>query len=471
MVPNVGNDTFIFKSRIGFSPKLQLGPLNADDETMPTHTRLPAALLGTLLSMSPLTADTSTLSELELARRAAEIHESVLTLDTHADTPMVMMRDGFDVAKRNSWVPDLAQVDIPRMIEGGMDGVFFACFVSQGPRDAEGNEKAKARAFAMIEKVHEAIEENSDTVELATTADAAYRIEKAGKRAIYIGIENGYPIGNDLGLLSEFYELGVRYITLCHFTNNDISDSSTDPKGPEHGGLSAFGEEVVKEMNRLGIVVDVSHTSDETFWDSIKISKAPIIASHSAIDAVFSHPRNLKDDMLKALAENGGVVQVNGYSAYLAELAEPSPERKAAQEAFNEEFPRWWTITDPEKRKAAMKRRAEIEGEFPQPRATLADFVDHIDHAVKVAGINHVGIGMDFDGGGGVDEVMDISEMGQITLELVRRGYTKEEIAKLWGGNFTRVMRENEVVANKMRLGIHAVYAGETGSKTTPMIQ
>ena len=419
---------------------------------MPKSLTTTLCLIGGLISTGPLTANLTDISELELARKAAEIHDRVLTMDTHADTPMVMMRDGFDVAQRHQWVPDLAQVDFPRMIEGGMDGVFFACFVSQGPRNAEGNAQAKERAFAMIAKVHEAIEANSDTVSLATTADAAYRIEKEGKRAIYIGIENGYPIGNDLTLLRDFYAQGVRYITLCHFTNNDIADSSTDPKGPEHGGLSAFGEEVVKEMNRLGIIVDVSHTSDETFWDSIAISKAPIIASHSAIDAVFSHPRNLKDDMLVALAENGGVVQVNGYSAYLADLPEPSPERKAATEAFNAEFPRWWTITDPEKRKAAMARRAEIEGTYPQPRATLADFVDHIDHAVKVAGIDHVGIGMDFDGGGGVQEVMDISEMGQITLELVRRGYTEEAIGKLWGGNFARVMRDTEKVAKALQL-------------------
>ncbi|MGB0371953.1 MAG: dipeptidase [Opitutales bacterium] len=419
---------------------------------MPAHLQLTILCAGFFLAPRYPLAQDLELSELELARKAAEIHESVLTLDTHADTPMVMMRDGFDVAKRHQWVPDLAQVDFPRMIEGGMDGVFFACFVSQGPRNGEGNTQAKERAFAMINKVHEAIAANSETVELATTADAAYRIEKTGKRAIYIGIENGYPIGNDLGLLQEFYELGVRYITLCHFTNNDIADSSTDPKGPEHGGLSPFGEEVVKEMNRLGILVDVSHTSDETFWDSIELSTAPIIASHSSVDAVFSHPRNLKDDMLKALAKNGGVIQINGYSAYLADLPESSPERKAATEAFNKDFPRWWTITDPERRKAAMSRRAEIEAASPQPRATLADFVDHVDHAVSVAGIEHVGIGMDFDGGGGVQEVMDISEMGQVTVELVRRGYSKEAIAKLWGGNFTRVMREVEAAAEAYRM-------------------
>ena len=391
------------------------------------------------------------ISELDLARKAAEIHERVLTMDTHADTPMVMMR-GLDVAERHQWVPDMAQVDFPRMSEGGMDGVFFACFVSQGPRTPEGNGAAKERAVAMIEKVHSAIEENSDIVALATTADAAYRIEKAGKRAIYIGIENGYPVGNDLSLLSEFYTMGVRYITLCHFTNNDIADSSTDPNGPEHGGLSELGFDVVKEMNRLGIVVDVSHTSDETFWDSIEVSTAPIIASHSSVDAVFSHPRNLKDDMLKALAENGGVIQINGYSAYLAELPEASPDRQAAMEAFSAEFPRWWTITDPEKRKEIQRRRADIEGKFPQPRASLADFIDHVDHAVKVAGIDHVGIGMDFDGGGGVNEVMDISEMGQITLELVRRGYSESDIAKLWGENFLRVMRKAEETADLMRL-------------------
>ena len=294
---------------------------------MPNYSTLSITLLSACITGASLTASEPALSELELARKAAEIHDSVLTLDTHADTPMVMMRDGFDVAKRSQWVPDLAQVDIPRMIEGGMDGVFFACFVSQGPRDAEGNKKAKERAFAMIQKVHESIEENPDTMVLATTQTLPTSKKRANAPFISVS-KMATPLETTSALLGQFYSMGVRYITLCHFTNNDIADSSTDPKGPEHGGLSIFGEQVVKEMNRLGIIVDVSHTSDETFWDAIKLSKAPIIASHSSVDAVFSHPRNLKDDMLEALAENGGVIQINGYSAYLADLPEPSLNAK-----------------------------------------------------------------------------------------------------------------------------------------------
>jgi membrane dipeptidase len=268
--------------------------------------------------------------------------------------------------------------------------------------------------------------------------DDAYQAEKEGKRAIFIGIENGYPIGNDLSLIGHFYKRGARYITLCHTRNNDICDSSTD--STEFNGLSDFGVQVVKEMNRLGMMVDVSHISDSSFYDVLKVSEVPVIASHSSSRAICNHPRNLTDDMLIKLAENGGVAQVCILSDYVKEMP-INPQRDSAQNALREKYRGFDDLTD-EEMKNARKEWYGINKTFPPNLATVQDYVDHIDHMVKVAGIDHVGIGTDFDGGGGVNGCYDVSEMQNITIELVKRGYTEEEITKIWGGNIMRVMRE-----------------------------
>ncbi|MFC1852480.1 dipeptidase [candidate division CSSED10-310 bacterium] len=331
----------------------------------------------------------------------SNIHEQVLTVDSHVDTPYFLFHHpDFDLSKWHDPYETNSKLDFPRMQQGALDAAFFAIWVAQGPRTVEGNENAKQRALDMATLIHDNLFRHEHLAELAITPDDAYRLEQEGKRAIFIGLENGYPIGNELSLVETFFDLGVRYITLCHTRNNDICDSSTDPNGPEHGGLSQFGFAVVREMNRLGVMVDVSHISDDAFFDVLNCSTVPVIASHSNARALYDHPRNIDDLMIVKLAENGGVIQVNFYY-----LNEPDPHH-------------------------------------PDQLATVSDMVDHIDHIVSVAGVDYVGIGSDFDGGGQLADCFDVSEMPNITRELIQRGYTEKEIQKIWGGNLMRVMSE-----------------------------
>ena len=384
-------------------------------------------------------------SEDETIARALEIHERALTVDTHADTPLRMIEPGFDLAERHNPLDTGSKVDYPRMKEGGLDAIFFAAFVSQDIRDNEGNERAKALVLEMIDAVISSTEENSDLVGLALTPKDAYALERDGKRAIYLAIENGYPIGDDLANIELFFNKGVRYITLVHSSNNDIADSATDSSGAEHNGLSAFGEEVVREMNRLGIMVDVSHASDDVFFDAIALSEAPIIATHSNARSVTEHQRNMSDEMLRLMAENGGVVQMTLLSSYLRDEP-PNPERSAALEELRSSMK---SVSEMSPEERAERRLAfnQINEKFPTPSATVKHVVDHIDHMVSIAGIDHVGIGCDFDGGGGIDGVFDASEVMNITIELVRRGYSEEDIEKIWGKNVMRVFEEVQKVA------------------------
>ena len=384
-------------------------------------------------------------SEDETTARALDIHERVLTVDTHADTPLRMIEPGFDLSERHNPLDTGSKVDYPRMKEGGLDAIFFAAFVSQDIRDNDGNERAKTLVLEMIDAVISSTEENSDLVGLALTPKDAYALERDGKRAIYLAIENGYPIGDDLANIELFFNKGVRYITLVHSSNNDIADSATDSSGAEHNGLSAFGEEVVKEMNRLGIMVDVSHASDDVFFDAIALSEAPIIATHSNARSVTEHQRNMSDEMLRLMAENGGVVQMTLLSSYLRDEP-PNPERSAALEELRSSMKNISVMT-PEERAERRSAFNEINEKFPTPLATVKDVVDHIDHMVSIAGIDHVGIGCDFDGGGGIDGVFDASEVMNITIELVRRGYSEEDIEKIWGKNVMRVFEEVQKVA------------------------
>ncbi|MEN0046623.1 MAG: dipeptidase, partial [Bacteroidota bacterium] len=336
-----------------------------------------------------------------MKQKALKIHDRVLTVDTHADTPLRMIQPGFDMAERHDPNETGSKVDYPRMIEGGLDAIFFAAFVAQDIRDKDGNTRAKNLCLQMIDSIVVSTQRNSDIVGLALNPDDAYALEKAGKRAIYIGIENGYPIGKDLSNVELYFEKGVRYITLVHSSNNDLADSATDRDGPEHGGISAFGGEVVQEMNRLGIMVDVSHGNDSVFYDAIAMSKAPIIASHSNARAVTNHQRNMTDEMLKLMAKNGGVVQLTMLADYLRE-APPNPARDSAIAVLRANMKPVSEMT-PEERTALRKSFQEVGEKYPSPPATVKHVADHIDHIVKVAGIDHVGIGCDFDGGGGIE--------------------------------------------------------------------
>ena len=384
-------------------------------------------------------------SEEEIIARALKIHDRVLTVDTHADTPLRMIEPGFDLAERHDPLETGSKVDYPRMKEGGLDAIFFAAFVSQDIRDDDGNERAKKLVIQMIESVVSSTEQNASLVGLALTPQDAYELEKDGKRAIYLAIENGYPIGSDLKNIELYYDKGVRYITLVHSSNNDIADSATDSSGAEHEGLSAFGEEVVKEMNRLGIMVDVSHASDDVFFDAIAVSEAPIIATHSNARSVTEHQRNMSDEMLRLMAENGGVVQLTLLSSYLRDEPQ-NPERSAALQELRSSMKSLNEMT-PEERAERRVAFNEINEKFPTPLATVEHVVDHIDHMVSIAGIDHVGIGCDFDGGGGIDGVFDASEVMNITIELVRRGYSEEDIEKIWGKNVMRVFEDVQKIA------------------------
>jgi len=374
-----------------------------------------------------------------IEQKAAKIHNKVFTIDSHTDTPLKFFNSDFDIGIEHDGKKGEGKIDIPRMEKGGLDAVFFAVFIGQGDRDSLGHAQAFEKAEQIFKASHTAVKQNADKAEISTTPEQGYLLEKEGKRAIYLGIENGYPIGNNLDNINHFYDLGARYITIVHSHNNDISDSSTDRVGPEYNGLSSFGEEVVKRMNQLGIMIDVSHASDSAFYDVLELTSVPVIASHSCARALCDNPRNLTDDMLVSLAENGGVVQMCILSDYVKKL-DQSQKRKDAKVAFRKKHSNWANYTE-EERKVGLQDWYQLDVDFPPNLATVSDAVDHIDHMVQVAGIDHVGIGTDFDGGGGLKDCIDASELGNITLELVKRGYTEEDIRKIWGGNFMRVFK------------------------------
>ncbi|MCC5842013.1 MAG: dipeptidase [Opitutales bacterium] len=378
--------------------------------------------------------------EAALRQRAAHWHSRCLTVDTHVDTPLVMLRPGFDIGQSHDPREDLSQVDLPRMRAGGADAAFFAIYMAQGERTPEGNATARERAFHIHQTILDGLAPYQHLATLAKDPEGIERLRDAGKRIIVLGMENGWPIGRDLSLLETFHHWGVGYITLCHMLNNDICDSSTDAeRGAEHGGLSEFGQAVVREMNRLGMMVDVSHVSDDAFDDCIRLSRAPIIASHSSCRAICDHARNLTDDQLRALRDHGGVAHMTMFNAYVAPVVETS-ERQAALTEFRARF--GGRDLSPEEMTERRNAFRDLNRAHPVRLASIGQFADHIDHAVKIAGIEHVGIGSDFDGGGGVETCFDASEWPNLTLELVRRGYSLADLRKLWGENSLRVWRD-----------------------------
>ncbi len=393
----------------------------------------------------------ASMSDDEIMERAKEIHASALTIDTHDDIPPTFATDEVDPGVDGS-----RQVDLPKMKSGGLDVAFFIVYVGQSERTPENYQEAKDAAMVKFNAIHRMTEEMyPDKIELAHSADDIERINQSGKLVACIGIENGYVIGKDLSLLKKYYDLGARYITLAHGGHNDICDSATprDNLGDgesEHNGVSEFGKEVIAEMNRLGIMVDVSHISKKAMLDAVAISKSPVIASHSSTRALCDHPRNMDDEQLLALKENGGVMQTVAFRSY---VKKDVPEKVAARDSIREamgitSFAAWRDLSD-EKRTEYRASLAKLDEKWPS--ANVKDFVDHIDHAVKLIGIDHVGISSDFDGGGGVEGWNNAAESLNVTVELVRREYSKEDISKLWGGNLLRVLRENERVARELQ--------------------
>ena len=379
-------------------------------------------------------------SEKFLINKAKTIHESALVVDTHCDTPSRLIRSDFNLGQRHEpGSPGAGQMDFVRMKEGGHDAEFFAAFLGQGPLTAKGYDKAWKQCNQIIDSMEASCARYAHLTEIATTPQDAYRLEKAGKRAAFLGIENGYPLAHKIERVKYFADRGVRYITLAHTRNNQICDSSTDD-APLHNGLSDFGKAVVKEMNRCGVMIDVSHISDKAFYDVLALSKAPVLASHSSARAVAHSPRNLDDDMLRALKANGGVIQICVLDAYLKD----EPERRAAIDAATDSLRAalgpWSQQKTEAERETYRTAYYGIRNRFPTA-AGIQDIVEHINHVVQTIGINHVGIGTDFDGGGGIPGFNDVTDFPALTLALVKQDYSEESIKKIWGGNVMRVLQ------------------------------
>ncbi len=410
-------------------------------------------LIAAAFSLPVLRAGTESPTDDALLRKALLWHERAFTVDTHCDTPFKLLEKGWDIGQyHKTGERGSGCQDLPRMKEGGLDASFFAVFVGQGPRTPEGHAKAREKAGAILDAMDAMVGKYPDLCGRALTPADARRLEKEGKRAIFIGMENGYPIGRDPALIDSFYRRGVRYVTLAHTADNDICDSSTDRRDPEDRGLSDWGKQVVARLNDLGVMIDVSHVSDRSFFDVLSLTRAPLIASHSCARALSDHPRNLSDDMLRALKKNGGVIQLCILDDYV-KMPPANPQREQAfAELFkkvDEAYGGWGGIKDPAARDKLEAEYEAIQARFPQPPVYVKDAVDHIDHIVRLIGIDHVGIGTDFDGGGGLADCRDVTELKNITVELVRRGYSEEQVAKIWGGNAMRVMQQVLDLARK----------------------
>jgi membrane dipeptidase len=407
------------------------------------HGTLPFLLIG--LSACTSFSGRSTVSEAELPAAARAMHARIVTIDTHDDIPLNFATPQVDPLNADR------QVTLTKMKAGGLDVAFFIVFVGQTPRTPENYDRAKADAMTKFDAIRRMTDTMyPDRIALAYSPADVVRIHDSGKLVAAIGIENGYVIGKDLSLIRRYFDLGARYMTLAHTSNNDICDSSTDASGPEHHGLSAFGRQVVGELNRVGMMVDISHVSKDCMMQATALSRAPVVASHSSTRAQADHPRNLDDEQLRAIRKNGGVAQMVALGAY---VRVDIPVKRAAIDSLRRSMGLqgrggFSSLTD-EQRAELQRGMAAINARWPGP--TVRDFVDHIDHAVRIAGIDHVGISSDFDGGGGITGWRDASETMNVTMELIRRGYTEEQIRKLWGGNLLRVWESNQRVAAELQ--------------------
>jgi membrane dipeptidase len=408
-------------------------------------------------------------SEEQLIERARGIHDRVITLDTHVD-----ISPGDFTAERNYTMDLETQVNLPKMEAGGLDVAWFVVYVGQGELNEAAYEEATAAALEKFEAIHRLAQEIApDRIEIAYTSDDVRRIVASGKSVAMIGVENAYQVGTDLSNIERFYELGGRYMSFSHNGHSQFSDSNTGEREDEdwlHGGLSDLGRAAVAEMNRVGMLIDVSHPSKAAIMEMLELSQAPLIASHSSARALNDVSRNLDDEQLRAIADGGGVVQavalasyVNREKANARRTAEQELMAEIAEEADFELLPFRAVFGLPDaEREAYMAQYRELQAsaaprmaglDETAPAVDVADFVDHIDYMVELIGLDHVGVSSDFDGGGGVEGWNDASETFNVTLELVRRGYTEEEIGKLWSGNLLRALDEAQAVAERIQAG------------------
>jgi membrane dipeptidase len=375
----------------------------------------------------------------DISARARKLHFSSIVVDTHDDTTQRFLDGKFDLGPRDA----SGSIDIPRMKEGGLSAISFSIWM---PSKVTGPEAVK-RALVQIDAVREQVRKHSGDLVLATTAEEVRAAHKQGKIAALMGVEGGHMIASDLGVLRSYAALGVRYMTLTHSGNDEWADSSTDT--PAHNGLTDFGKDVVREMNRLGVIVDISHVSDKTFYDALEVSKAPLFASHSSCRALCNAPRNMTDEMIKALAAKGGVIQINYHVGFLS------------QEFRNASTPELGKQIDEETKKRCGdnegcqliendKVTREFVAQGKLPRVDWTKIIEHIEHAVKIAGADHVGLGSDFDGANMPFGMEDASKLPQITEALLRKGYSEGDIKKILGENTLRVMTEVERVSREM---------------------
>jgi membrane dipeptidase len=412
--------------------------------------RLVTAVVATIAVAGSVLAQTA---DPALVARARAIHERVITLDTHDDI------DPRNFTKQRNYTQRLDnQVNLPKMEEGGLDVAFFIVYVGQGPLTAEGYDKAYAQAVEKFDAVHRLTKEIApDRIGLALSAEQVRTIAASGRKVAVIGIENAYPVGTNLTRIKEFHDRGGRYMSLAHNGHSQFADSNTGERDGKwlHNGLSELGRKAIAEMNRVGLMVDVSHPSKPANLQAIALSKAPVIASHSAARALANHSRNLDDEQLQALKKNGGVVQTVAFDGYVKIKPPDSPERAAALAKARAAMPAGGPGAMTDAQRADLRARvAAVDTQFPPPpMATVADFVNHIDYLVKTIGIDHVGISSDFDGGGGVAGWNGAEQTFNVTLELVKRGYTEEQIGKLWSANLLRVMADVERIAREIQAG------------------
>ena len=393
-------------------------------------------MVGAAIAAVPIFLLAQSVSDVQVSARAKRFHDRAIVVDTHDDTPQRLLFDKtFNIGTRNKD----GHVDIPRMREGGLDALFFSIWV---PSQITGPPAVK-RALDLIDGVREAVRTHPNDLMLGNTAADVRRAAAEHKIAALMGMEGGHIIDDDLAVLRVYATLGVRYLTLTHFLNNNWADSSTDK--PAHNGLTAFGKDVVRELNRLGVIVDVSHVSDKTFYDVLEVTKAPVMASHSSSRAISNHPRNMTDDMMRALAKNGGVIMINYAAAFLSEEFRVASEKKsgnivAAMAAMSKKCGGNEACTIMENER--IEHEAMLKGELP--KVMWEKIVEHVDHAVKVAGVDHVGLGSDFDGATMPLGMEDVSKLPEITDALLKKGYSEPDIEKILGSNILRVMEQVE---------------------------
>ena len=368
------------------------------------------------------------------------LHQRLICLDTHLDTPASLSRPGWDIMRKHGVDIDMTQVDYPRMVAGGLDGGFFAIYTPQGPLTDAGKMAARDAAMLRAAEIREMVAAHPHVFELATVAEDAGRIAAKNKIIVFQSIENSYPLGDDVSLLRVFYKLGVRMVGPVHFKVNQFGDSATDK--PQWNGLSSKGKELAALAGELGMVLDASHASDDVFDQLIELSAAPIICSHSGCRAVHNHPRNLDDARIKKLAAKGGSIQINSYNNYLIDVP-PNPDRDKAERELEGKLRNLDGMTA---RQAAATMREAAQGlkaldkTYPQPRADFETYMKHVTHALDLVGPDHVGVGADWDGGGGVAGMEDVTALPRITERLVKLGYTEAQLAQFWGGNALRVL-------------------------------